>query len=55
MRQFPCITFSFGDQDSQTKSRKKIQLQGAAKVREHRKNKITFTPGYGFEPNFQHY
>ena len=28
------------------------RIQGAAKVREHRKNKITFIPGNGFEPNF---
>ena len=34
---------------------KNFVIQGAAKVREYRKNKITFTSGNGFEPNFQHH
>ena len=30
-------------------------VQGAEKVREHRKNRITFTPENGFKPKFQNY
>ena len=30
-------------------------VQGAEKVRRHRKNKMTFAPGNGFKQNFQHY
>ena len=33
----------------------RTNLQGAAKGRGHRKNKITFTPGNGFKPKFQNY
>ena len=32
-----------------------LDLQGAAKVRGHRKNKTTFTPENGFKPKFQGY
>ena len=30
-------------------------IQGAEKLRGHRKNKITFTPGNGFKSKFQHH
>ena len=32
-----------------------LYIQGASKVLGLRKNYITFTPGNGFKPNFQHH